>query len=89
MDIKISGKNIKIKKNENESEEKYNIRNIFISLLKPKTLKELDTCIMYSNIWINMIYLKCKYPKNIEKEIDNIIKNKEKILKMKKNLYNN
>lgn len=75
-------KNIVINKKENEVELFYNIRKIFINLLKPKTIKQTKLFEMYSNIFINMIFYKCRYLDKTEEFIKNfLLKNKSKIEK--------
>jgi len=71
-----------IKKKDNEIYLYYNIRKIFIDLLKPKNNKELKLFEMYSNIFINILFLKCRYSFNTEKIIKKFLKNnKNKINK--------
>lgn len=71
-----------IKKKDNEIYLYYNIRKIFIDLLKPKNNKELKLFEMYSNIFINILFLKCRYSSNTEKIIKKFLKNnKNKINK--------
>ena len=75
-------KNIVINKKENEVELFYNIRKIFIHLLKPKTIKQTKLFEMYSNIFINMIFYKCRYLDKTEEFIKNfLLNNKNKIEK--------
>lgn len=63
-----------IKKNINEPDKFYNLKNKFIKELKPKNEKELLLISMYSNILINMVYLKCRYNSKIEKKMFNYLK---------------
>ena len=58
----------------------YNLRKIFIELSKPKNNKELKLYEMYSNILINMIFLKCRYQEKTEKHIKKFIKKHKKVL---------
>ena len=58
----------------------YNLRKIFIELLKPKNNKQLKLYEMYSNILINMIFLKCKYQEKTEKIIKKFVKKYKKVL---------
>jgi len=73
----------KIKKNIDETEESYKRRLWFISLLKPKTKDETKNAILLANIWINMIILKCIYPKPIMEKIHIIVKNANMSIKKK------
>jgi len=66
-----------IKKNEDEPEERFKVRKMFISLMDSKNI---DEAILYSNIFINIVYLGCKYSKDIENHIDNFIKKNKKPL---------
>ena len=46
--------------------------------------------VLYSNIFVNNIYLGCKYSKEIEQNLDKIInKNKIKVKKLLNNFNNN
>ena len=63
-----------IKKNNNEPDKFYNLKNKFIEELKPKNEKQLLIISMYSNILINMVYLKCRYNSKIEKKMYNYLK---------------
>jgi hypothetical protein len=62
-----------VKKKENEIELYYNLRKKFIELLKPKNNKNLKLYEMYSNIFINKIFLKCGYYDKTEKFIKNFL----------------
>jgi len=66
---------MKIIKNLDETEESYNRRVWFISEIKPKTQNEYEEAIRLSNIWINMIILKCIYPIDVMNRIKIILKN--------------
>jgi len=75
-------KNIIINKKENEVELFYNIRKIFINLSKPKTIKQTKLFEMYSNIFINMIFYKCRYLDKTEEFIKKfLLKNKTEMEK--------
>ena len=52
----------------------FNIRKKFIEDLKPKNKKELNLYEMYSNILINVLFLKCRYSDKTEKKIKKYIK---------------
>lgn len=72
--------NFLYKRNENEINLYYNIRKIFIQSFQPKNKKEFRKYEMYSNIFINMLFLKCRYQTSTEKVIYNFLKkNKNKI----------
>jgi hypothetical protein len=58
------------------------MRKLFLDSHKPKNEKEFKLYEMYSDILINMIYLKCRYEKKTEKMILTYIK------KNRKNLMN-
>lgn len=63
-----------VKKNDNETDLNYNFRKIFIEEFKPKNVKDFKLIEMYSNIFINIISLKCNYEKKTEKKINLFIK---------------
>ena len=75
-------------KNNNENDISYNIRKSFVEILEPKNEKEFNLYNMYSNIFVNMIYLKCRYSENTEKFIKNFLKKYKKkfIVINKKNI---
>ena len=78
-----------LKKYYYESDFIYNIRKRFIDFYKPKNEKEFKLYEMYSNILINMVFLKCKYSPKTEKKIkDYINKEKNNIIKNLKNISN-
>lgn len=62
-----------LEKNENEINLYFTIRKIFIQTLKPKNLKEFKLYEMYSNILINILFLKCHYQTKTEKKIKDFI----------------
>jgi hypothetical protein len=94
--IKIKKKSVKkniinyeLKKHYYESEFIYQIRKRFIDFYKPKNEKDFKLYEMYSNILINMVFLKCKYIPKTEKKIkDYINKEKNNIIKNLKILKN-
>ena len=69
-----------VKKHDNEVLIYYNLRKEFIKLSEPKNNKELKLYEMYSNILINMIFLKCRYQEKTEKNIKKFMKNYKKVL---------
>lgn len=71
--------NNKIKRLTNETEKSYNLRENFIKLNNPKTKSELDMCIMFSKIFVNVLLLECRYSIDIEKKLN---KNSNKIKKL-------
>jgi ribosomal protein S6 len=76
----------KLKFNIDETIENYYKRWWFISNISPKNISEFNEAVRLSNIWINMIVLKCKYNQNLEHLIFNIInsfKNNSNSLKVK------
>ena len=69
-----------IKKNDDEVEIFYNMRKKFIELLKPKNNKNLKLYEMYSHIFINKIFLKCRYLTKTENFIKKfLIKHKNEL----------
>lgn len=71
-----------IHKRVDEIELYFNIRKVFIECLVPKNNKELSLYEMYSNIFINILFLKCRYQEKTEKFIKKfLIKYKKKIEK--------
>jgi len=78
----------KIEKKDNEIELYFNIRKNFIESLKPKNEKELKMLNMYSNILLNMLFLKCKYKIKTEKKIMSYLKKLKKTLFFR-NISNN
>lgn len=58
-----------IEKKEDEIELYYNIRKLYIKLSNPKNKKEFDLINMYSKIFINIIFLKCRYQNTTEENI--------------------
>jgi hypothetical protein len=75
-----------LKKKENEPQLFYNMRKLFIDILKPKNKKQFSLYDMYSNIFINMIFLRCTYQKKTEDFIKDFFqKNKKKFTKLASN----
>ena len=73
---------MKSEKNKDEIDKYYKIRELYIDLSKPKNKKEYKLCEMYSHIFINMIFLKCRYFEDTEKVIKTFFeKNKDKFMK--------
>ena len=75
-----------LKKREGEIEMHFNIRKAFIDILNPKTKKKFKLYEMYSNIFINILFLKCRYREDTENFIKNFIKKNGK--KIKYNIKN-
>ena len=69
-----------LNKKYDEIELYYNIKKTFIENLNPKNEKELNLLNMYSNILINMLFLKCKYNKNTNKKMMSYFKKLKKTL---------
>ena len=63
-----------ILKKKDEIELYYNIRKQYITLSKPKNKKEFNLTEMYSHIFINILFLKCRYNENTEKNIKKFVK---------------
>jgi len=78
-------KNKTIQKYENEIDLYFNIRNLFIQLLKPKTKKQTKLYEAYSHIFINMVFFKCRYEESTEAFIKDFLTKHKK--KMKMNIY--
>lgn len=78
-----------LKKNKNEILLYYNIRKLFIDITNPKTEKKFKLYEMYSNILINIIFLKCRYEKKTEKIIINFIKNYKNNILLLNGIFNN
>ena len=73
---------MKLKKNKYELDEHFKIRKKFIDLLKPNNKKNFINVENLSFIFINMVFLKCKYQVNTEKNIlDTIISSNSRNLK--------
>ena len=73
--------NFIIKRNKNEVDLYYNIRKLFIKIENPKTKSKFALMEMYSNILINMLFLKCGYEKKTEKTIINFMEKHKNNLK--------
>ena len=65
----------KIKRNLDETDESYRRRIWFISEIKPKTSLEYEEAIRLSNIWVNVLFLKCVYPLETMNRIKIILAN--------------
>lgn len=65
---------LNIQKNKYESNNYFELRKKFIQITNPKTNKDLIYYDNLSKIFINMIFLKCRYNKKTEKNINNIVK---------------
>jgi len=77
-----------MEKKDNEIELYFNIRKNFIESLKPKNEKEFKLLNMYSNILLNMLFLKCKYAIKTEKKMMSYLKKLKKTLFFR-NISNN
>jgi hypothetical protein len=64
----------KVIKKDYELNAHFYLRKTFIDFFKPKTSKQFDILDMYSHIFINILYLKCRYQKKTEKKIMEFIK---------------
>lgn len=85
-----SKKNIyTLKKYENEIDLYFNIRKLFVDLLKPKNNKEYKLYESYSHMFINIVFLKCRYEGKSEIFIKKFLdKYKKKITVYVKNKIN-
>jgi len=79
---------MKIEKKDDEIELYFNIRKNFIESLKPKNEKEMKLLNMYSNILLNMLFLKCRYGIKTEKKMITYFKKLKKTLFFR-NILNN
>jgi hypothetical protein len=70
----MNSNNYNIKKHENEIDLYFNVRKIFVQLLKPKNDKQYKLYEAYSNMFINILFLKCRYNEKNEKFIVNFLK---------------
>jgi hypothetical protein len=57
-----------------ESTFSYNIRKSFVELLKPTNKKQFELYIMYSHVFNNIYFLKCRYQESTEEFINNFLK---------------
>mgnify|MGYP002075881669 CR=1 FL=1 len=64
-----------IQKNEAENIDKFNERGNFVVKQKPQNDREYNKTVLYSNIYINTKYLKCKYSDGITKELEKMKEN--------------
>lgn len=60
-----------IKRDPNESYERFNKRCLFIGKNRPKNKSEYEKLEFYSRIWVNMYYDDMEYGKNISEKIKN------------------
>jgi hypothetical protein len=74
-----------IKKKEHEIFLYYELRKIFVDSFKPKNNKEFKLLEMYSNIFINILFLKCRYNTKTEKKIKDFMKKNIKLINFIKN----
>ena len=75
--------------NRDEIEIHYNIRKFFIECLKPKNKKQILLYEMYSHIFINMLFLKCKYQIKTENFIKKFLKKYRKKIQLAFNNISN
>lgn len=79
---------ISIIKKDDEIELYFNIRKNFIESLKPKSNKNFLLLNMYSNILINILFLKCRYSIKTETKLKFYLKKLKKTLFFR-NITNN
>jgi len=60
---------LKLHKEENETNEQFNTRQLFILKANPKNETELTNIVRLSFIYRNMLILGCKYTSKLEKKI--------------------
>ena len=58
-----------VERNEAESIDKFIIRGNFVASQKPQNDQEYIKAVLYSNIYVNVKFLKCVYGVNIMKEL--------------------
>jgi len=63
-----------LKKKENEIHKYFMVRDSFIKLLNPKNEKQFKLYEAYSNIFINIFFLKCRYNMKTEEFIKKFMK---------------
>jgi len=69
-------------KNDNEIDLYFHIRQFFIEKMKPNSKKKFELMKMYSNILINILFLKCRYYEKTEKPVKSFInKYKNELIK--------
>jgi hypothetical protein len=78
-----------IERCENEVNLYFNIRKLFIELLQPKNNKEYKLYEAYSHIFINIVFLKCRYNKKTEDFIKKFLKKYKKNILFFGNIFNN
>ena len=74
----MQNKNFKLLQGVDESTFLYNIRKSFVELLKPNSKKEFELYVMYSHVFNNMYFLKCRYQESTEQFINNFLKKYDK-----------
>jgi hypothetical protein len=62
-----------LNKKECEPELFFKIRKLFIDLLKPENETKLELYIMYSNVFVNIFFLDCRYQVKTEKFIKDFL----------------
>jgi len=75
---KSKKKNFELIQDENEPVFFYDIRKSFVELLNNKNKKDFELHVMYSHIFINMMFLKCRYQPDTEEFINNFLKKYDK-----------
>lgn len=76
--FKIQQESYEFPRNFTETDESYYGRYWFVEQLKPKDHKEYLSLIRFSNIWISIKVLGCRYPTDTEREINELIKKIDK-----------
>ena len=67
--MNINNMKLKLYKEEDETNEQYNTRQLFIKKANPKNETELTNIVRLSFIYRNMVTLGCKYTSKLEKQI--------------------
>lgn len=73
--LKVGNKEVEFKRNFTETDESYYGRYWFVEQLVPSDMREYQKMVMYSNIWISVKTLGCRYPSQTENAVNALIKN--------------
>lgn len=74
IEFKIGQNIYEFPRNFTETDKSYYGRYWFVEQLGPKCYQEYLDLIRFSNIWISIKILGCRYPTDTEKELNNLIK---------------
>ena len=76
--IEIRGHVFEIERNQDEPLNIFNKRKWFVAYLFPKTEKEYEEAVKWSNIWSNTQFLKVVYNKEVMKVLEDKVKKMNK-----------